>query len=63
MVLIMTLFCVEPKQRYYGGFDRLNKLVDVNDIPQPEYDRLGNVPVFRHNVGPSGNASTTWMIL
>lgn len=57
--VIMTLFCVEPKQRYYGGFDRLNKLVDVNDIPQPEYDRLGNVPVFRHNLGPSGNASTT----
>lgn len=56
--VIMTLFCVEPEQRYYGGFDRVNKMVDCNDVPQPEYDRLGNQCMYRYEAGPGPSGST-----
>ena len=49
--VIMTLFCVEPKKRYIGGFDRINAVVDAFDLPTPEYDRLGNTPMYRYEVG------------
>lgn len=50
--VVMTLFCVEPRQRYYGGFHKENAVTDVFDIPVPEFDRLGNQPVFRYEAGP-----------
>ena len=54
--VIMTLFSVEPKKRYYGGYDRINAMTNAFDIPVPEFDRLGNVPMFRYEAGE--NAGT-----
>lgn len=49
--VVMTIFSIEPKKRYYGGFDRRNAVTDAYDIPTPEFDRLGNVPMFRYETG------------
>lgn len=49
--VMMTIFSVEPKKRYFGGFDKLNAVVNAFDFPTPEYDRLGNVPMFRYETG------------
>ena len=49
--VIMTLFCVEPKKRYLAGFDRINQVQDAFDFPTPEFDRLGNEPMYRYEVG------------
>lgn len=48
---IMTIFSIEPRKRYIGGFDRINDLTGSFDIPTPEYDRLGNMPMFRYECG------------
>lgn len=48
---VMTIFSVEPKRRYYGGFNRNNAIVDAFDFPTPEFDRLGNVPMYRYELG------------
>ena len=45
--VMMTIFSIEPKRRYFGGFDRINAVSDAFDFPTPEFDRLGNVPMFR----------------
>ena len=49
--VIMTLFCVEPKKRYLAGFDRIKQVHDAFDFPTPEFDRLGNEPMYRYEVG------------
>lgn len=49
--VIMTIFSIEPKKRYITGFDRVNSVTSAYDIPFPEFDRLGNVPMFRYEVG------------
>lgn len=53
--VVMTLFSVEPLKRYYGGFERQNAVVDCFDFPRPEFDRLGNVPMYYYETG--GNSS------
>ena len=57
--VIMTIFSIEPKKRYFGGFDRINAVTAAFDLPTPEFDRLGNVPMFRYEDGwlPT---STNW---
>ena len=45
--VLMTIFSIEPEQRYYGGFSRINAISTAFDIPTPEFDRLSNVPMFR----------------
>ena len=54
--VVMTIFSVEPLKRYYGGFDRINSLTNTFDIPQPEFDRLGNVPMFRYETGENAGS-------
>ncbi|MCR5470420.1 MAG: hypothetical protein K6F22_05700 [Prevotella sp.] len=49
--VVMTIFSIEPKRRYYGGFDRDNTISRSIDIPTPENDRLGNIPMFRYESG------------
>ena len=49
--IVMTIFSVEPLKRYYGGFDRINALTNAFDLPTPEFDRLGNMPMFRYETG------------
>lgn len=49
--VIMTIFSVEPKRRYYGGFARQNAVQDIFDFPVPEFDRMGNQPVYRYEAG------------
>lgn len=57
--VIMTIFSIEPKKRYFGGFDRINAVTDAFDLPTPEFDRLGNVPMFRYEDGWK-QTSTNW---
>ena len=49
--VIMTIFSVEPKKRYFGGFDKSNVVTNAFDLPTPEFDRLGNMPMFRFETG------------
>ena len=49
--VIMTIFSVEPKKRYFGGFDKANVVTNAFDFPTPEFDRLGNMPMFRYETG------------
>lgn len=57
--IVMTIFSVEPLRRYYGGFEKQNAVVDAFDLPVPEFDRLGNQPVFRFEVGSKSKSSDT----
>jgi hypothetical protein len=49
--VIMTIFSVEPLKRYYGGFERQNVVTNAYDLPTPEFDRLGNMPMYRFESG------------
>ena len=49
--VMMTLFCVEPLKRYIGNFDRINAVSNIYDFPTPEFDRMGNVPMYRYESG------------
>ena len=56
--VMMTIFSIEPKKRYIGNFDRLNAVTNAYDLPTPEFDRLGNVPMFRYECGRRNEVST-----
>ena len=58
--VIMTIFSVEPKKRYFGGFDKQNVVTSAFDLPSPEFDRLGNMPMFRYETGMMPNSSGTY---
>lgn len=49
--VIMTIFSIEPKKRYITNFDRINAITNAFDLPTPEFDRLGNVPMYRYECG------------
>ena len=50
--VMMTIFSVEPKKRYFGSmFDKSNAITSAFDFPTPEFDRLGNQPMFRYESG------------
>lgn len=49
--VMMTIFSVEPRKRYFGGFDKINEVVHAFDFPTPEFDRLGNEPMYRFETG------------
>lgn len=49
--VIMTIFSVEPLKRYFGGFAKQNAVTDIFDFPVPEFDLLGNQPMFRFEAG------------
>lgn len=49
--VMMTILSVEPKKRYFGGFDRINAITNTFDFPVPEFDRLGNTPMYRYETG------------
>ena len=57
--VLMTIFSIEPEQRYYGGFARQNSISNAFDIPTPEFDRMGNVPMFRFELANKSNPSQT----
>ena len=49
--VVMTIFSVEPRKKYTGGFARKHAVTNAFDFPVPEFDRLGNQPMFRYEVG------------
>ena len=49
--VVMTIFSVEPRKKYTGGFARKHAVTTAFDFPVPEFDRLGNQPMFRYEVG------------
>ena len=49
--VVMTIFSVEPRKKYTGGFARKHAVTTCFDFPVPEFDRLGNQPMFRYEVG------------
>lgn len=58
--VMMTIFSVEPKRVYTTGFDRINAVTTAFDLPVPEFDRLGNVPMYRYEGLPgNGTGSVT----
>lgn len=54
--VVMTIFSIEPKKRYFGGFARQNAVTNVFDLPTPELDRLGNMPMFRYEAGENAGS-------
>lgn len=56
--IVMTIFSIEPKKRYFGEFNRIYALTDAFDLPTPEYDRLGNMPMFRFETGERNGSGT-----
>ena len=57
--VMMTIISIEPKKRYFGSmFDKCNSITDAFDFPVPEFDRLGNQPMFRYECGMNNNNST-----
>lgn len=53
--VIMTIFSVEPMRKYQAEFNRINAITNVFDLPTPEFDRLGNVPMYRYECScPTG---------
>ena len=56
--VIMTIFSIEPQKRYISAFDRQNAITNAFDFPTPEFDRLGNMPMFRYECGYNLNQST-----
>ena len=58
--VIMTIFSIEPKRRYLGGFDRINSVINTFDLPTPEFDRLGNTPMFGYECGKLIGDTTAW---
>ena len=57
--VVMTIFSVEPSKRYFGGFGKQNAVTDVFDFPVPEFDRMGNQPMFRFEAGNRDTSITT----
>lgn len=56
--VVMTLFSVEPIVRYEDSVSRLSFITSALQIPQPEFDRLGNEPMFGNEIARStGSAS------
>ena len=49
--VVITIFSVEPLKRYFGGFAKQNAVTDIFDFPVPEFDLLGNQPMFRFEAG------------
>ena len=60
MVLLWLFLVLKAEQRYYGGFNRINTIVNAFDIPTPEFDRLGNMPMFRYE---AGSKTGLWLIM
>lgn len=58
--VIMTIFSIEPKRRYIGGFDRINAVTDTFSLPTPEFDRLGNTPMYGYECGKLIDDSSAW---
>lgn len=56
--VLMTIFSIEPEQRYFGGFAKQNSVVNAFDIPTPEFDRMGNVPMFRYELANIGTGQS-----
>lgn len=54
--VVMTIMSIEPRKRYYGGYDRINALTNAFDIPTPEFDRLGNMPMYRYEAGENAGS-------
>lgn len=49
--VIMTIFSIEPMKRYALGFNRINAVSSAFDLPIPEFDRLGNQPLYQYETG------------
>ena len=49
--VVITIFSVEPNRRYDRCPDRAQFLTNANEFPVPEFDRLGNQPMYRYETG------------
>lgn len=56
--VIMTIFSIEPKKRYFDTTNKLNMISSTIELPTPEFDRLGNTPMYFYEAG-IGIAGTT----
>lgn len=56
--VFMVVAYIQPRERFFGGVDKLHDLSDPMSFWQPEYDRKGMQPIFAyesngHNFGSS----------
>ena len=56
--VVMTLFSVEPMVRYEDTTSRLAFITNTMQLPQPEFDRLGNEPMFGREIARSSGSLT-----
>lgn len=54
--IVMTIFSVEPLKRYHHSSSRLNFMSVSHDLPVPEFERLGNQPMFVREIAPAANS-------
>ena len=57
--VVITIFSVEPQKRYFGGFAKQNAVTTIFDFPVPEFDLMGNQPMFRFEAGNRDTSTTT----
>lgn len=58
--VVMAIFHIMPKVVYNGGFDKLNAITSVTDLPTPELDNLGKQPLFNYEMTQDILAGGTW---
>ena len=56
--VVMTLFSIEPVVRYEETVSRLSFITSSLQIPQPEFDRLGNEPMYGYEIKRSSGAAS-----
>lgn len=58
--VVMAVYHIMPKVVYNGGYDKLNALTSVNDLPTPELDNLGKQPLYNYEMSHDILAGGTW---
>ncbi len=46
--VMMTIFSIEPMRRYGSAIERNSMIDNAFDLPIPEFDRLGNQPMYMY---------------
>lgn len=65
--VMMTIFSIEPMRRYGSAIERNSMIDNAFDLPIPEFDRLGNQPMYLYeqsvvdqNQSPNYGAVIGW---
>lgn len=56
--VVMVLMSIVPERPYFGTYLKVNALTNSNDLYKPEYDHLGQQPIFGYESNVSGNVAS-----